>query len=67
VGATGNATAPHLHYEVWQGRKAVNPRALKLPARGPVPDDLRERFEAQRDVMYALLVPLYGPLLARAD
>jgi len=64
VGSTGNATGPHLHYEVWQGRKAVNPRALKLPARGPIPEGLRPDFQRYRDALIQELAPVYGPLLA---
>ena len=25
VGSTGRTTGPHLHYEVWRGKKTVNP------------------------------------------
>jgi murein DD-endopeptidase MepM/ murein hydrolase activator NlpD len=27
-GSTGNSTGPHVHYEVWQQGKAVNPKSF---------------------------------------
>lgn len=42
VGATGLATAPHLHYEYRINGRYMNPRTVKLPD-GGVPLDARER------------------------
>jgi murein DD-endopeptidase MepM/ murein hydrolase activator NlpD len=31
LGSSGKSTAPHLHYEIWEGEKPVNPRKYLQP------------------------------------
>ena len=45
VGATGWATAPHLHYEFLVNGVHKNPRTVELPKANPIDDSERERFE----------------------
>ncbi len=61
VGMTGLATAPHLHYEMHVGGRAVDPLAIELPADDPVPADAFDRWTIQKDARYALLANAPGP------
>ena len=47
VGATGWATAPHLHYEFLVNGTHKDPRKVPLPKAEPVPPRERERFDTQ--------------------
>ena len=44
VGATGLATANHLHYEYRLNGVHRNPRTVDLPDAEPIADEYRERF-----------------------
>ncbi len=46
VGATGLATANHLHYEYRLNGVHRNPRTVKLPQADPIADKYRQRFLA---------------------
>jgi murein DD-endopeptidase MepM/ murein hydrolase activator NlpD len=45
TGATGLATAPHLHYEIRHHGRAADARTIRLPAAPPVPDEHMEAFQ----------------------
>jgi len=57
VGATGLATAPHLHYELKKNGVHVNPAVehRKLPPGDPVPPAQLGAFRAVRDAQMARL------------
>ena len=55
VGATGWATAPHLHYEFLVNGIHKNPRTVPLPKARPVPSDERTRFAAVAQRLIAAL------------
>lgn len=65
VGATGLATASHLHYEFLQRGTHRNPTGLKLPPAKPVEPDLRPAFDIERDRLLAVLEGVEMPTLAR--
>lgn len=55
VGATGWATAPHLHYEFLVNGVHQNPRTVRLPDAQPIADSERERFLAHAKPIFAQL------------
>ena len=56
VGATGLATANHLHYEYRINGVHRNPRTVELPDAEPIADEYRERFFSEA-----------GPILEELD
>lgn len=55
VGATGLATAPHLHYEYRVSGVHRNPRTVTLPQANPVNAKYRDDFNVKADAMMSQL------------
>jgi murein DD-endopeptidase MepM/ murein hydrolase activator NlpD len=56
TGATGLATAPHLHYEIRHHGRAADARTIRLPAAPPVPGPQMEEFRelaSERETLLA--------------
>ena len=55
VGESGEATGPHLHYQIMVDGIPRNPRTVKLPSAAPVPAIYRPEFTRDLDVLLAQL------------
>jgi len=45
VGSTGRSTGPHLHYGIKKDGRFINPLAIKLPPRRPLPQKQLPKFK----------------------
>jgi murein DD-endopeptidase MepM/ murein hydrolase activator NlpD len=68
VGATGLATGPHLHYEIWQRGERVNPLSAKVPQGTELAGRELALFKTEKGRIDALLAaPARPEALALAD
>jgi len=66
VGATGLATGPHLHYEMWRAGQRVNPLSAKVPQGTELGGGELARFKVEKARIDGLVAHPKGQLMAAA-
>lgn len=61
TGATGLATAPHLHYEIRHHGRPADTRTMRLPAAPPVPEERMDEFRQLAQERTQLLSSVFLP------